>query len=232
MWTGLAPCGTYANARPARDRGPAAAVGGRVPGVDPGAGRRRRAGARTSDIPSRGRSGATGSRSAGSGSCRSPSPASFNWPGPWLAVLRAADGEGCVGAVAFGAPPGMAWNPLGGAEAFDAVQRGYLVAPADVALWTPPAAAAPRSAGRVEAIAGRSGRRGADGPGRAARWPGRPRAGGRPLLRPARDVLRRPRPWPRPHADRGARCSTTSSCRTAGSRPRRRAGTSSPAAST
>jgi MOSC domain-containing protein YiiM len=79
-------------------------------------------------------------------------PASFNWPGPWLAMLRAADGEGSVGAVAFGAPPGVAWSPMGGPETFDAVQLGYMIAPADVALWARPSAAAARSAGTVEAI--------------------------------------------------------------------------------
>jgi MOSC domain-containing protein YiiM len=79
-------------------------------------------------------------------------PASFDWPGPWLAMLRAADGEGCVCAVAFGAPPGLAWSPMAGPEAFDAVQLGYMIAPADVALWAPSSAAASRSAGTVEAI--------------------------------------------------------------------------------
>ena len=79
-------------------------------------------------------------------------PASFNWPGPWLAVLRAADGEGSVGAVAFGAPPGVAWSPMGGAETFEAVELGYMIAPADVALWARPSAAGSRSAGTVEAI--------------------------------------------------------------------------------
>jgi MOSC domain-containing protein YiiM len=79
-------------------------------------------------------------------------PASFNWPGPWLAMLRAADGEGSVGAVAFGAPPGVAWSPMGGPETFDTVQLGYMIAPADVALWARPSAAAARSAGTVEAI--------------------------------------------------------------------------------
>jgi len=79
-------------------------------------------------------------------------PASFNWPGPWLAMLRAADGDGCIGVVAFGAPPGVAWNPSGGTEAFDAVERGYLVAPADVALWARSSAAAPRRTGEVEAV--------------------------------------------------------------------------------
>jgi MOSC domain-containing protein len=79
-------------------------------------------------------------------------PATFNWPGPWVAVLRAADGDGGVGAVAFGSPPGVAWSPLGGPETFEAVQAGYLVAPADVALWAPSPVPAPRRAGTIEAI--------------------------------------------------------------------------------
>jgi MOSC domain-containing protein YiiM len=79
-------------------------------------------------------------------------PASFEWPGPWLAMLRAADGQGCIGAVAFGAPPGLVWSPMGGAETFDAVALGYMIAPADVALWAPSSAAASPSAGTVEAI--------------------------------------------------------------------------------
>jgi MOSC domain len=77
-------------------------------------------------------------------------PASFNWPGPWLAVLRS--GDGSVGAIAFGSPPGVAFNPLGGNESFEAVERGYLIAPADVALWAAQPSDAPRRAGVVEAI--------------------------------------------------------------------------------
>jgi hypothetical protein len=81
-------------------------------------------------------------------------PATFNWPGPWLAVLETAHGEGgVVGAVAFGSPPGLAWQPLDGAESFDAVQAGYVIAPADVALWTSAEVALPRRTGHVEAIA-------------------------------------------------------------------------------
>ena len=80
-------------------------------------------------------------------------PARFDWPGPWLAVLTAADGDGDVGAVAFGSPPGVAWKPADGPETFAAVAYGYVIAPADVALWTPSRVAAPRRAGRVEAIA-------------------------------------------------------------------------------
>jgi MOSC domain-containing protein YiiM len=80
-------------------------------------------------------------------------PASFNWPGPWLALLQAVDGDGAVGAVAFGSPPGIAWKPLDRPETFDAVQAGYVIAPADIALWTASAIVAPRRAGRVEVIA-------------------------------------------------------------------------------
>jgi len=79
-------------------------------------------------------------------------PANFDWPGPWLAMVRAADGEGCVGAVAFGAPPGLAWSPLVGPETFEAVEAGYVIAPADVALWGPAVDVAARSPGTVEAI--------------------------------------------------------------------------------
>ena len=42
--------------------------------------------------------------------------------------------------------------PAGGPETFDAVERGYVVAPADAALWTPSSVAAPRRAGTVEAV--------------------------------------------------------------------------------
>jgi hypothetical protein len=79
-------------------------------------------------------------------------PAGFDWPGPWVALLRAADGDGQVGAVAFGAPPGIAWHPLGGPEGFDALEAGYAIAPADVALWAPSTQPGPAGTGTVEAI--------------------------------------------------------------------------------
>ena len=79
-------------------------------------------------------------------------PARFDWPGPWLAVLRAEGGDGPVAAVAFGAPPGVAWHPLDGPETFGDVEAGYLVAPADVALWARSPNGAPRRSGSVEAI--------------------------------------------------------------------------------
>jgi hypothetical protein len=75
-------------------------------------------------------------------------PAAFGWPGPWIALLRSG-----VAAVAFGVPPGIAWRPLGGDATMDDVERGVVVAPADVALWAPRPRPGARTGGRVEAIA-------------------------------------------------------------------------------
>jgi MOSC domain-containing protein YiiM len=76
-------------------------------------------------------------------------PARFNWPGPWLAVLRED-----TAAVAFGSPPGLVWAPLLEDETFDSLSAGYLVAPADPALWARSEAHdSARVEGRVEAIA-------------------------------------------------------------------------------
>jgi|SRR5215218_138580 len=81
-------------------------------------------------------------------------PATFDWPGPWIALLDGADRGEPVAALAFGAPPGIVWRPLGGDAPFDAVVAGYAVAPHDVALWAPGrAAAAPTTPGRVELVA-------------------------------------------------------------------------------
>jgi hypothetical protein len=80
-------------------------------------------------------------------------PATFSWPGPWLALLGSDLPGGLVCAVAFGSPPGVAWHPLGGPEPFESVEAGFVVAPADVALWTPPSSGTSRGHGKVEAIA-------------------------------------------------------------------------------
>jgi hypothetical protein len=79
-------------------------------------------------------------------------PAGLSWPGPWLALLGTAGG-GHVAAVAYGAPPGIAWHPLGGPEGFEAVEAGWVVAPTDAAQWASVRVATPRGAGRVEALA-------------------------------------------------------------------------------
>jgi MOSC domain-containing protein YiiM len=76
-------------------------------------------------------------------------PYRFNWPGPWLAVLRDDNA-----AVAFGSPPGLVWAPLLEDESFESISSGYLVAPADPALWNAMPREDPgRTRGRVEAIA-------------------------------------------------------------------------------
>jgi MOSC domain-containing protein YiiM len=80
-----------------------------------------------------------------------PEPRTFAWPGPWIALL-AEHGEEPVAALAFVAPPGIAWRPLGGAAPFDVVVAGHVVAAHDVGLWAPPPRAEP-AAGRVELIA-------------------------------------------------------------------------------
>jgi hypothetical protein len=79
-------------------------------------------------------------------------PRSFDWPGPWLALLRAGAHAGHVAVVAYGAPPGVAWRPLRGTEAFDAVEVGYVVAATDPVLAGRPPAGPARRTGRVEAI--------------------------------------------------------------------------------
>jgi MOSC domain-containing protein YiiM len=79
-------------------------------------------------------------------------PATFNWPGPWLVMLGAVESD-AVGAVAFGSPPGIAWKPLDGPESFSDVQAGYVIAPADVALWRSDDSPAPRRVGSIEGIA-------------------------------------------------------------------------------
>jgi MOSC domain-containing protein YiiM len=80
-------------------------------------------------------------------------PAEFGWPGPWLALLRDAEHDGLVAAVAFGVPPGVVWSPLARAPRWEAVEAGYVIAPADLTRWTARAGAGARGRGRVEALA-------------------------------------------------------------------------------
>jgi hypothetical protein len=76
-------------------------------------------------------------------------PSRFNWAGPWLAVLRDDNA-----AVAFGSPPGLVWAPLLEDESFESISAGYVIAPADPALWNAiPHDAPARTRGTVEAIA-------------------------------------------------------------------------------
>jgi len=79
-------------------------------------------------------------------------PTSFSWPGPWIA-RGCSDGRERRSVVMFGVPSGVVWDPAGGAP-FDleAIDDGFLIAAADVALALPPRPSAPVGAGAVEAI--------------------------------------------------------------------------------
>jgi hypothetical protein len=80
-------------------------------------------------------------------------PATFNWPGPWIALLPAQDGDAATAVVAFGAPPGLAWCPLPTTSAFEDVRDGFVIAAADVAGRPASAPAPSRDTGRVELLA-------------------------------------------------------------------------------
>ncbi len=78
-------------------------------------------------------------------------PASFAWPGPWLARVRSSDGDHAV--VMFGSPSGPMHDPAGALRSGGAIEAGWLVAPLDPRL---PSEAAPygseTGAGVVDAI--------------------------------------------------------------------------------
>jgi hypothetical protein len=83
----------------------------------------------------------------GLGLARVADPASFSWPGPWLARV------GGRFVVMFGVPSGVVWDPAGGPEVEPThIEAGFLVAAADIALALPPPLAAPSGAGTVEVL--------------------------------------------------------------------------------
>jgi MOSC domain-containing protein YiiM len=74
----------------------------------------------------------------------------FDWPGQWLARVRAADGEHAV--VMFGSPSGPLHDPAGALAAGGEIEEGWLLARLDVRLpIEEPYADEPRT-GRVEAV--------------------------------------------------------------------------------
>jgi hypothetical protein len=58
--------------------------------------------------------------------------ASFEWPGRWLACIRAANRDHAV--VMFGAPSGAIFDPAGALANGGTIQAGWLVAPLDLEL--------------------------------------------------------------------------------------------------
>jgi MOSC domain-containing protein YiiM len=84
----------------------------------------------------------------GLGLARVADPGLFSWPGPWIAR---ADGRFVV---MYGVPSGVVWDPAGGAEVEpDAIEDGFIVAAADIALARPARPAASVGTGVVEALA-------------------------------------------------------------------------------
>ena len=127
-------------------------------------------------IPSRGRSGETGSVSGAWVSCRSRSRRGSSGPDRGLPCCAPTPTAVKWPRSPLGSPPGLAWNPLDDAATFDDVEAGYLIAPADVALWAPVVTTTARTSGRVEALAlAEEGKRRClwskkRSPGRAAAW--------------------------------------------------------------
>lgn len=88
----------------------------------------------------------------GMGIARLADPASFSWPGPWIARVDAPESEPRY-AVMFGVPSGVVWDPAGDGRVDAAwVTEGYLLAAADIAQARPPLPAAPAGSGAVEGI--------------------------------------------------------------------------------
>jgi hypothetical protein len=88
----------------------------------------------------------------GMGIARMAGPASFSWPGPWIARVQAPDSEPRY-AVMFGVPSGVVWDPAGDGRVLNEwITEGYLLSAADIAQARPSLPAAPAGGGDVEAI--------------------------------------------------------------------------------
>lgn len=57
-------------------------------------------------------------------------PATFSWPGEWLARVRGADGDHAV--LMYGSPSGAIHDPAGALAAGGTIEEGWLVAPLDL----------------------------------------------------------------------------------------------------
>ncbi|MGA2927112.1 MAG: MOSC domain-containing protein [Solirubrobacteraceae bacterium] len=86
-------------------------------------------------------------------------PASFAWPGPWIARVDGGGfgaGGGRAGGrravVMFGVPSGVVWDPAAAGGAFERIEDGFVLAATDIALALPARPPAPAGAGTVEAI--------------------------------------------------------------------------------
>ncbi len=79
--------------------------------------------------------------------------ASFSWAGPWIGLVRPADGDERRAVVMYGVPSGVAWDPSGVTTlAGWQLESGFVIAGLDIALARPARPSAPPSFGLVEAI--------------------------------------------------------------------------------
>ena len=74
----------------------------------------------------------------------------FDWPGPWLARVRTADGD--HGVVMFGSPSGPLHDPAGAIAKGGTIEEGWLLARLDLHLPIDDPYGVDRSVGVVEAI--------------------------------------------------------------------------------
>lgn len=74
----------------------------------------------------------------------------FAWPGQWIAVVRAGDGEHAV--VMFGSPSGVWLDPANAYGASARIEAGWMLAPLDLHLPSEQPYGATAAVGRVAAI--------------------------------------------------------------------------------
>jgi hypothetical protein len=87
-------------------------------------------------------------------------PASFAWPGPWIARIRATATSSRRSVVMYGVPAGVVWDPGGdGQIRLEWIEDGFLIAAGDIALALPPRPVAPIDPGTIEElwVAGQAG---------------------------------------------------------------------------
>ncbi len=78
-------------------------------------------------------------------------PATFTWPGPWIARVATPGAERRY-VVMYGVPSGIVWDPDGSNATRDAIDAGFVIAASDIALALPPPPPAPATTGTVVAI--------------------------------------------------------------------------------
>lgn len=89
----------------------------------------------------------------GLGLARIADPASFSWPGPWIARGSPRGSADRRSVVMYGIPSGVVWDPAGGAAMENrSIEDGFVVAAADIALALPPRLPAPATVGTLEGI--------------------------------------------------------------------------------